>query len=589
MEGVVALGFACNVIQLIDNSYKTIEIYKHIRENGTTAQVENLIQSIEKLSGHSAALQQSLNGTLNSSSLLKSDVDLLELCKKCSNVVQPLEQEFAALSIGPASGRKDAMRQFFKLKRKAARIEKAKHELDACVQELDSSILIHLSQNMGTLAGQHRQILDEFEDSQRKLASDILNGNTVVRDLLETLSDQGRAHVTQEHTLTRQHIDTQFASLAQRQAYQAGFDDFLASLHYPEITLRQDTISDAHRKTFEWIFDRTSHEGRSWSNFAEWAHSNEQLYWVLGKPGSGKSTLMNFLVSDPRLTSALDDGCGNDDVFVMSFFFWEAGIDLQKNRAGLLRSLIWQLLRLLDPSTALLLYADVVRPKHPRPVTWTPKQLLSLLSSLTGNIPQRIFLFLDGLDEFKDVENECDAIGDVIDLLRQQKNVKICISSRPAACLEELYSVCPSLHLQDLTKSDISRYVEDKLSEAAISRPGMRSALRERSDLVSSVISKAQGVFLWVRLAVQSLIRGIRIEDHWPVLEARLERMPEGIFNLYTHMWQRMKIEADHSFNAKEAAIYLQLVRTFGQLSLLEFAIAASPEPQNVYLKNMDP
>lgn len=144
MEGLAAFGLACNVIQLIDTSFKVIDIYHHIRERGTNAQVENLTQSTKQLSELSATLRQSLDDVSNNALHLKSDVDLLEVCERCSDVVQPLEQEFAALTIGPGAGRKAAIKQFFKLKRKAGRIDQARQKLDTCVQDLDSSILIHL-------------------------------------------------------------------------------------------------------------------------------------------------------------------------------------------------------------------------------------------------------------------------------------------------------------------------------------------------------------------------------------------------------------------------------------------------------------
>lgn len=439
---------------------------------------------------------------------------------------------------------------------------------------------------MGTLGAQQGKIIDMLRDSQEKLASAILAGNTSVRELLEILGDQEKAHVTEEHVLTRQHIDTRISSLAEQKARQVEYEDFLASLHFPEINLRRSTILDAHKKTFEWILDGSPYRGQGWSNIAEWAQSDGQLYWVLGKPGSGKSTLMNFLVSDQRVNSVLRGGSEESSVLVLSFFFWEAGVDLQKNEIGLLRSLTWQLFQLLDPAVALELYMRVVRPKYPRPIAWTTKQLLPLMSSIPRNIPHRIFLFLDGLDEFKDVENEADAISNVIDSLSQEKNVKICIASRPATCLEALYNDCPKLRLQDLTRSDIALYVEDKLMEASRTSPRLKSAPDTLSEMVSKVVWKAEGVFLWVHLAVQSLVRGIGLDDEWSMLEARLVQIPKGIFDLYSHIWRR--VEADSPLHATEAAVYLQLIKRFGSLSMLEIATASSPEIQDVYLEDID-
>lgn len=68
----------------------------------------------------------------------------------------------------------------------------------------------------------------------------------------------------------------------------------LQSLSFDTMKHRSETIAEAHQETFEWIFSDS--EFRPWSNFREWLQSDNGLYWLSGKAGSGKSTLMKYIV-----------------------------------------------------------------------------------------------------------------------------------------------------------------------------------------------------------------------------------------------------------------------------------------------------
>lgn len=83
----------------------------------------------------------------------------------------------------------------------------------------------------------------------------------------------------------------------------------LDSLSYPGMTDRRDALAEAHEGTFDWTFLEgeirllTHREVLSNSvrdtyktvdlSFKRWLQSSDEgLYVVLGKPGSGKSTFM---------------------------------------------------------------------------------------------------------------------------------------------------------------------------------------------------------------------------------------------------------------------------------------------------------
>ncbi|OQV07182.1 NACHT domain-containing protein [Cladophialophora immunda] len=546
MEALAAFGLACNVIQVVDASWKAYEIYTQFRERGTTARADELRHSAQHLVKCNKSLQDSLSNAPKFP-LLQSGVDLSELSRNCIQSAEELEKELEKIKVGPGSSRLSTWGKTIKAKWKSERIEALKRKVDEYAGVLDSTILVHLSQNLGTLAARQTDILTQLDDWQRKIFAEINAGNTVVTNLINTSAEDVKAHTTLEHNLTRLHIETKLDDFSDTQKLRAKYDSFMESLYFPAINQRQDNIEDAHVKTFEWIFDETAQRERPWDSFLAWTQDDNPIYWVLGKAGSGKSTLMNFLVQDARTRAAFERKFADVHPLIIAFFFWEAGVDLQKNQLGLLRSLIWKTLDSMDATVAIHIWSNILQKvSPPMPTVWTQKQLLRLLQSLVQAVQNPICLFLDGLDEFQGLEDQFGALRDIIGVFRVRQQTKICMSSRPSTSLESLYTPCPKLKLQDLTEPDITLYVEDKLvkSVSAENAPRLPTlASQGMSSLIDKVVYEAEGVFLWVRLTVESLIRGIRKDDDWQTLMRRLEQMPQGIFNLYEHMWKRSALD----------------------------------------------
>jgi hypothetical protein len=113
---------------------------------------------------------------------------------------------------------------------------------------------------------------------------------------------------------------------------------FLHTLRFPEMELRQSAIPEAHTATYQWLFAEQYH-------FVEWLKSPEKIFWVSGKPGSGKSTLMKFISDHPRIREALQVSSSStraNHLIAASFFFWISGTHMQKSQEGLLQSLLFQ-------------------------------------------------------------------------------------------------------------------------------------------------------------------------------------------------------------------------------------------------------
>ena len=157
------------------------------------------------------------------------------------------------------------------------------------------------------------------------------------------------------HKALCDHIDHKFDDYVRLDAEKAAQQRFKESLFFPEILARQEQIKEAHWGTCQWIFqscqDETSHETdnmnekakeQPWSDFDEWLRSGQELYWISGKIGSGKSTLMEFLrCEQSQIDARLAHWAGDTDLVTVFFYFWNPGTELQKSARGLLCSLLY--------------------------------------------------------------------------------------------------------------------------------------------------------------------------------------------------------------------------------------------------------
>ena len=92
---------------------------------------------------------------------------------------------------------------------------------------------------------------------------------------------------------------------------------------------RQKQIKAAHAETFKWIFDETG----------------EHVYWISGKAGLGKSTLMQYICEEVQTEHYLTQWSGaSHQLIVAKFFFWSAGSETQRTSLGFFQSMIFQIL-----------------------------------------------------------------------------------------------------------------------------------------------------------------------------------------------------------------------------------------------------
>jgi hypothetical protein len=117
----------------------------------------------------------------------------------------------------------------------------------------------------------------------------------------------------------------------------------LQSLRYDKMTHRYEDIVEAYPQTFKCIFETPTEQQQPWSSFVAWLNTDQGVYWIGGKAGSGKSTLMKHVLDDSRTAQLLEDWAQNILLCQASYFFWNSRSREQKSEVGCLKVLLFQI------------------------------------------------------------------------------------------------------------------------------------------------------------------------------------------------------------------------------------------------------
>ena len=120
------------------------------------------------------------------------------------------------------------------------------------------------------------------------------------------------------------------------------------SLKYSGMYDRQEQVLPSFETTFDWALNKTPDPDQKWANLPTWLASDNQIYWISGKAGSGKSAFMKYLAQcpsgrfTPRCHPFLSSWAKWRELIIVSFYFWAADSEkLQKSREGLFRTLLY--------------------------------------------------------------------------------------------------------------------------------------------------------------------------------------------------------------------------------------------------------
>jgi NACHT domain len=544
---------------------------------------------------------------------------LEDLTNSCSSLAKELSACLKALSSSPNQGQWRTLRQALKTKWSEQKINVMSNRLRKYRDELQFRILVAMKENMNVLLlrqdsrffqlGETERVIvhavvAEGENIATKLRSDAID----VIDRLE--SNEARAAQRHDESMEAIHslqiaarvpdqmipyaVVTQPRKLTYKRSWEkrahieAVAKTMVKMLGFARRTDRKEDIAKAHAKTFRWIYSEASTKGTPWSSFSEWLRSGSRCYWINGKAGSGKSTLMKYITTADKTINMLSHW--GHRTIMASFYLWNSGTDLQKTKTGMFRSLLFDILKESLPLVEVLFSEWLERTLYRTVDLWlegmvnVPVEMPSegeiaraFRSLLHHRGATRICLFIDGVDE---LEGDPSELAQLL-LSVTSPTVKIAVSSRPIAECVDAFKESPQLRLQDLTRPDMKAYVNDRLHSHSRMQELMLEVPEEVSRLKEEIVEKSTGVFLWTVLVTKSLISGFQNFDTVGELARRLGEFPPELMDLYRHMIKRMD-----PFYREQASQLLQIayhsVEVQREIPLsaaqLYFANAADPE-----------
>jgi ankyrin repeat protein len=293
---------------------------------------------------------------------------------------------------------------------------------------------------------------------------------------------------------------------------------------------RQDT-QRAHVKTCGWI---TRHP-----SYTTWLEDGSGILWIKGKPGSGKSTLMEFLLRDFEKQAFYQES------IQLSFFLHGRGTILQKSRLGMYRSLLHQLLLSAPTARAEFRHAFQERSKSQgdpgKDWNWHVNELRAFFMTAVEHVAtiQPVNIVVDALDEASDGTDDQNTSHQIVSdfhelnnlLLHKKLRSTICFSCRHFPVVTDNQG--RDIYVEEENQADISVYVCDELHRRLRVSESEQQYLAELQD---AIVSGAHGVFQWAALVLALAIRyhndGLSPRE----IRQMLKEVPEELGDVYKHI-----------------------------------------------------
>ncbi|KIW32211.1 uncharacterized protein PV07_03771 [Cladophialophora immunda] len=542
MAELAAIGLAANILQFIGMGYSVVStaVQVYNSTSGMTSSNSELFNTVGRL--------EEAYGRLKTPSSPQHKA-LNDLATKCEELLKTLQDVLAPLKVKRQGSRTESIRVAYQSWKKADKIKAVRETLD------DYRALLLVELNL---------LLEERQGSMQDNLQKLLVSKENIVDELQGLKDAVNAQSTADTAENIRAIHHEFQKFCSSVREAKCRQVILKALRFPQMNERFDDVKPEHNNTFAWIFDDCASgaqvEGTTPPakvSFTQWLRAEGGIFHVEGKAGSGKSTLMKFLCDKKQTKELLDAWAGTKQLIFGKFFFWRAGNPLQRSLKGLTQALLYTILQQapdLIESTFPDEYKLINEKEWNVPFDgeirvdfdMVQSRFKKLLESESTCQSRRFCFFIDGLDEFDESSEQdhnftvySNFVSTIATWATSGSDVKICASSRDwqifKNILDETIPETPRrrLRLHELTRNDMTLVVEDTLKhglhDASTTGP-------QFVELVDEIVTRAEGVFLWVTLVLKSLLQGAQFRDSPAMLRQRMDTMPTRLDGFLQYM-----------------------------------------------------
>ncbi|KAI1293964.1 hypothetical protein F5Y03DRAFT_387833 [Xylaria venustula] len=496
MDPFSAIGFASNILSFIDFSCNLIteagEIYGSA--SGITSSdrtIEIIAQDVQGLCAAMIArspagsndlqeIAQECQGIANELLTVVRKLtwpkQIPERLKKCGSFALALRRVLKKGDLNSISARLQKL-QLQLVMRMQWMLQSENSEIATSIAKIEDSIIkmgVKKTASLNELRAEIIEILGRLE-----IGATVRRTVTPERPLDERRDSCG-ANFQQISSVIKE-LSTRMSNLERSGQEAKTLSLLLESLYFDDIWTRRHRINEAHANTFQWALTPDPESGLPRTKFVDWLRGDRSVFWIRGKPGSGKSVLMKYLSQHPNIPEHLAVWSGTDQLVICRYFFWNSGMPLEKSQEGLLRSLLFDILRTLPELASTI---QMAKNGHgaslPFTTGWSRQELRKILELYKGDT-------------------------------------------------SELLSLIQKL-------ASTSKFVDAFGNEANLSNQRFISLARDQiayNDLAEEVVSKAQGVFLWVKLAIRSLLQGATYADNLSDMRKRLKELPDDLDAFY--------------------------------------------------------
>lgn len=302
---------------------------------------------------------------------------------------------------------------------------------------------------------------------------------------------------------------------------------------------KTDSAQDWYDKINKARIPGTGDWVRNEDIFQGWLSRDTPIIFVSGNPGAGKSYLSTNIIS--LLREQYPQGVQSTSLISVAYFFFKDDNPDTRSIHLALRDLAFQISK-----------SDPVYQKHI--ATIEQYERISSLESAwrllfvdyflkKPNVDSSVYILLDAVDEASDDERRIflSLAKDLYDA-PESPRLQLAVVGRPHISdqlLEGLELEVPTIHVTTQKNSgDINQYIHASIKKSVVLR---RVSAKLRQEIVEKLSAGAEGMFLWVNLMLQELVK----KRNESSMRKALDDPPKGLKEILRHVLSNFSMSSN--------------------------------------------